>query len=70
MLAAIELPSEAKKFIYKFDSFNNLLDCRKRLELEPISFEIDVPEKVIDMITIDHALKVLADSPSVELVEL
>jgi hypothetical protein len=51
----VYLPLEAQNFIYEFDKL--WISPKKRLELDPISFEIDIPEEVISMINIEDIHK-------------
>ncbi len=60
----VELPLNAIDFIMEFDD----LDPLDRVQLEPISFEIDVPDSVIDKINIDEVKKLLKNSNTMELV--
>lgn len=64
-VAEIELPQEAQDFIADFDQFKP----GQRKEMQPFSFEIDVPDEVIEMINIDEIYKVLETSTCLKLVE-
>lgn len=46
IIAKIELPKEAQNFIRKFDK----LSPEERVEITPFSFEIDVPDEVLEKI--------------------
>lgn len=58
------LPSEAKRFINNFDHSS----VRQREVMSPISFEIDIPDIIIDEISIDELTEALKGYPSMELV--
>lgn len=60
---SIKLPNEATKFIETFDSLRNTPE--ERLNLPEFSFEIEVPESVIDQINIDD----IKNSNTLELCE-
>lgn len=62
------LPDIASDFIKEFDNFKN--DPKARLLMPEISFEIDVPMKVIEKIGIREAYKVLSESRTLELVKI
>jgi hypothetical protein len=58
------LPQRASNFIQEFDAA-----CyEERLDLEQFSFEIDVPEEVINSISIDDLNKALVGSTTMEIV--
>lgn len=61
----IDLPDEAIKFIRLFDSFT---PNQRVTDIQELSFEIDVPEEVIDMINIDEVKRICEESPSLSLV--
>jgi hypothetical protein len=63
-VCAIPLPIEAEQFVDDFDALTPV----QRLEMEPMSFEIDLPGKVIDLITISEAYRILSESNTLELV--
>ena len=65
-ITATPLPDVAKQFIHDFDKKTP----EERVKMTPISFEVEVPEKIIDMIGISHAYKVLSESKSLELVNI
>lgn len=70
---SIELPETAKEEIVKFD------DCRsieKRMELEPFSFTVDIPQETLDIIMQCNGLRNMQElneivfrTPHLELVE-
>lgn len=60
------LPNIAQEFILNFDTSTP----QERLLMQPISFEIDVPDKVIDSIGIEQVKQVLSDHPFMQEVEL
>lgn len=62
--ACMLLPREAQLFIYAFDNATP----EQRLALPEISFEIDLPNEVIEMIGIGEVYKVLSESITLELV--
>lgn len=65
-ITCIELPNEAKKFIKSFDSLN----AANRVKMNPIQFEIVLPNTVIDQIGISSAYKILSESKTLELVSI
>lgn len=60
----IELPQVATNFIKKFDK----LSPSERVLMQPFSFEIEVPEYVIEKIGIGQIYKVLSESSTLEMV--
>ena len=52
-LSWCKLPEEAQRFIEKFDK----LQGEERLSLKPISFELKIPDSVIDNISIEEITK-------------
>lgn len=66
LLHTILLPTEAKSFIKTFD---NLVDQpAMRLEMSELSFDIEIPNEVIDMISIDKAKAILKNHRNLQLV--
>ena len=65
VIARIPLSNEAQEFI---DEFDESLPHQRKL-MEPFTFEIDIPENVIEMINIDEIYKVLETSTCLKLVE-
>jgi hypothetical protein len=61
----IDLPKEVTKFIDSFDEKTP----EERVNMRPISFEVDVPDYVIEKIGIEQAYKILESSPTLELVK-
>lgn len=61
---SIPLPRFVSQFISDFDS----LDYNNRINLPEISFEIEVPQSVIDKIGISEAYRILSESKTLELV--
>ena len=59
-----ELPEEARCFIDRFDSYG----YEQRIRMTPFSFEIEVPDKVIDRISLDELKESLVNHPTLELV--
>lgn len=53
------LPDAATRFITEFD----ISTSKERLSMQPISFEIDVPDEVIDSTGIEQVKQVLNDHP-------
>lgn len=62
-LFTAELPAKATMFIVEFD--NSSPEERERMQ--PMSFEIDVPEEVINRIGLDEVKKLLSESKTMEL---
>jgi hypothetical protein len=60
----IELPTNAKNFITRFDGTS----ADDRPLLPEISFEVEIPDCVIDQINIDELRPLLANHPTLELV--
>jgi hypothetical protein len=60
----MELPEVAKKFIDSFDWANP----EERVKMNPISFEIEIPNEVIEKINIDELRPLLVNHPTLELV--
>ena len=65
IMATILLPEKVTEFIMEFDQ--NLPHERK--EMTPFAFEIEIPDNVIEMISIDEIYKVLETSTCLKLVE-
>lgn len=61
----IALPSEAREFIEEFDESTP----EERVEMQPFSFEIEIPDEVIEMINIDEVKEVLKEHHCLKLVE-
>jgi len=59
---SVRLPNEASLFINEFDSNGPV----HRQLMPPISFEIDVPDYVIDQIGIGQVYKALSESKTLE----
>lgn len=64
-LINIEIDEEVAIFINDFDNFSP----EKRLEMAPFSFEIELPEEVINLIGISEITKILEETPSLDLVK-
>ncbi len=62
----MDIPAIAQQFIRDFDEASPT----DRTLMEPFSFEIDVPNEVIDMIGIGQVYKVLSESNTLELVKI
>lgn len=63
---SIPLPMEAQNFIIRFDRLREY--PAQRLNMEEFTFEIEVPQSVIDKIGIDEVHKILSESKTLELV--
>lgn len=61
----IKLPYEASEFIELFDD----AEPEQRCEMDPISFEIDIPDTIINRINIDEIRPLLENHPTLKLVE-
>jgi hypothetical protein len=62
----IDLPPVAKNFILDFDALKN--DPEARLNMPEISFEISIPDEVIELIDINEVHRVLAESKTMSLI--
>lgn len=60
----VYLPAEAIAFIKDFDH----ADPETRVNMQPISFEIDVPDEVINRINISEITELLKDHPTLQIV--
>ena len=60
----IKLPSKASDFIYEFDT----TPSEDREDIKPLSFEIEVPEALIQKIGIGEVYRILSESKTLELV--
>lgn len=58
------LPIEAQDFIDSFDS----LPPEERVKMEPFSFEIEVPDEVVNRISLDELKESLINHPTLSLV--
>jgi hypothetical protein len=67
LAASIPLPKIASDFIDEFDSLID--EPEKRLNLPEFSFEIDVPDEVIERIGINEAKAILEKSETLNLIE-
>ena len=65
--STIKLPSEAVSFIDLFDGLRNTPE--ERLDLPEFSFEIDLPQEVIDSINISELTESLKNHETLELIE-
>jgi len=63
----IKLPFEARQFICEFD--NLVSTPEKRLEMKELSFDVNLPDKVIQAIDIEEIKQILKDSKTLELHE-
>lgn len=64
-IADIPLPEEAKCFIKSFDK----LTPEERVKMDEISFEIDIPDSVIEFIGISEAKEIIKNDKYLELVD-
>lgn len=62
----ISMPENAKQFTKDFDK----LKSKDRVKMTPFSFEIDVPNELIDDIGIKQVYKILSESKSLELTSI
>lgn len=60
------LPIEAQEFIDEFDESSP----EDRLEMQPISFDIDVPASVIEKIGLSEVYRILSESKTLTLAEI
>lgn len=60
----VSLPSNAYSFIRTFDEASPA----QRINMKPISFEIEIPDEVIDKINIDELKPLLQNHPTLQLV--
>lgn len=65
MLDAIIIPSKAQDFIKHFDRLAD--NPEARLYMDPIEFEVDIPDSVIEYIGIDEIQKIVEKSETLEL---
>jgi hypothetical protein len=56
------LPPVAVRFIKKFDTRSP----EERVRIKPISFDLDIPDEVIERIGIDQIHKILSESKTLE----
>lgn len=61
----IDLPDEATYFIDRFDRST----VEKRVALPEFEFEINIPEKVIESISLPEIEKIISNSETLELIE-
>lgn len=61
-----KLPEEAKIFIRLFDSLRELPE--ERVKLNPIEFEVDFPDELVEKIGIEEVKDILHHSKTLELV--
>lgn len=62
----INLPGKAGYFIRNFD----INTPEERVSMKPISFEIDVPDQVIESINIDEVKDIISKKDILELIEV
>ncbi len=63
----ISIPESACDLIYEFDKLSR--KPLKRLLMEPLEFEVDLPDALIERINIDEVREILKESETLELVE-
>ena len=62
---SVPLPGNAKKFIVEFDNNTPLA----RLKMDPISFDIEVPDEVIETVGgVEEATKIINEAQTLEIV--
>lgn len=61
---SIQLPLIASEFIKTFDNLN----AAQRVDMKPISFEITIPDSIIDDINISEIQDILSHSKTLQLV--
>jgi hypothetical protein len=66
MFDAIIIPPKAQDFIKHFDRLAD--NPEARLYMDPIEFEVDIPDSVIEHIGIDEVKKIVEKSETLELV--
>lgn len=64
IIGKCELPKKAIKFILNFD----VALPEERMKMRPISFEIEIPEEVIETINIEEALNIVSKGKTMELI--
>lgn len=58
----MDLSRDARRFIYEFD----MLSPELRIKMIPISFEIEIPDSVIDRIGVNEVNEILSKSLTME----
>lgn len=64
--ARISVPAWVTEWVTMFDRY--ICDPVKRLELDPIEFKVELTDEIIDLINIDEAKRIIAESSTLELV--
>jgi hypothetical protein len=64
----INLPEVAQRFVADFDVLGRDGLFKDRAKMKPISFEVDIPNEVIDHVGIGEAYRILSESKTLELV--
>lgn len=63
--AEIKLPEEGTDFVHAFDNYSS----EKRVAMEPISFDIEIPDSVLETIgDMEEVNSIIANSKTLELV--
>ncbi len=62
--SVIRLPEEAVEFIDDFDESTP----EQRVQMNPIEFEVEIPDCVVDQISIEEITRIVESSPTLELV--
>ena len=62
-VSQINLPPNAIDFIGQFDK----LTSEQKIKMEPISFDIEIPEKIVDMLGLTYIHQVIELQPQLEL---
>jgi|SRR6478752_9144047 len=65
-LGKIDLPIEAQSFIEQFD----WLGVDERVLMQPISFNIEIPDEIVERINIEELKPLLANHPTLKLEEV
>ena len=60
----IKLPAKASRFILNFD----LNDAIERMAMNPIEFEVEIPDWIIETINLEELKPLLENHPTLELV--
>jgi len=64
--AYIKTPEKMRNFMFEFDS----LTPEERKDMPEQSFEIEVPQEIIDQIGLSEVYKILSESKTLELVKI
>lgn len=61
-VCAIPLCKEAQDFIMQFD----FLNAGARLQMDPISFDVEIPDEAIDFIKVEDVESIIANCPTLD----